>query len=45
MNYTSGTISVVAPAPFQALDPIEKIVIRAQTERGEVRIISEGSDT
>ena len=43
MTQSSDNIFVVPSEVFQALDPIEKIVIRAQAERGEVRILIEKS--
>jgi|SRR5208337_622296 len=39
MRSTSDNIFVVPLEVFEALDPIERIVIRAQAERGEVRIL------
>jgi hypothetical protein len=41
MSSTSNNIFIVPYEVFQALDPIEKIVIRAQEARGEVRIAGE----
>lgn len=42
MNLSSGVFEVPYEV-FQLLDPLEKIVIRAQAERGEVRIIQDQS--
>jgi len=37
---SSGNVFVVPAEVFELLDPIEKIVIRHQAERGEVQILS-----
>lgn len=37
---SSSEIFTVTAEVFELLDPIEKIIIRHQAERGEVRILS-----